>query len=57
MIDLGPHILFILGSYIGAALVVMLLIFGVWAGSNKQKKRLADLEAQGIVRRSQSTES
>ncbi|HHB82598.1 MAG TPA: heme exporter protein CcmD [Devosia sp.] len=54
MIDLGPHITFILSSYIGTAIVVSLLIIWVWAGSNKQKKRLADLEAQGIVRRSQT---
>lgn len=52
MIDLGPHVTFILASYIGVALVVAALIVRIAFDSNQQKKKLARLEAMGIKRRS-----
>lgn len=57
MIDLGPHAIFIVSAYIGVVLVTSLLIIWVWSGSRKQRQRLADLEARGIRRRSDATET
>ena len=54
MIDLGPHAVFIISSYVGVTLVVALLIFWVAYSSKAQKRRLQDLDARGIRRRSQS---
>ena len=56
MIDLGPHAIFIVSAYIGVLVVTGLLIIWVWANAKKQKARLADLDARGIVRRSQHEE-
>ncbi len=52
MIDLGPHANFIVSAYAGVTLVVSILIVWTWMASRRQKKRLADLEARGIRRRS-----
>ncbi len=52
MIDLGPHAIFIVSSYLGAALVVLLLIVWTILSSRQQKSRLAQLEKLGIRRRS-----
>lgn len=54
MIDLGPHAVFIISAYLGVALVLILMIFLVWLGSNKQRTRLKELEAKGIRRRSEN---
>lgn len=54
MIDLGPHAIFIIGSYVGVFSVTGALILWVWANSNKQKNRLADLDDRGISRRSEN---
>lgn len=54
MIDLGPHAIFIISSYLGVTVVIGALILWVWANSSKQKKRLADLEQRGISRRSKN---
>lgn len=53
MIDLGPHAIFIVASYLGVALVVALLIVWTMVDSRLQGKRLAALEADGIRRRSE----
>ncbi len=52
MIDLGPHALYIVSSYLGVTLVVALLIIWVRHGARKQHARLSELEARGIHRRS-----
>ncbi len=51
-LDLGPHATFIIISYLGVALVSFALIVGTILSSKHQKKRLADLEAKGIRRKS-----
>jgi heme exporter protein D len=43
---------FILWAYVGVALVTLALIAWVWLESARVKRRLAELEAQGIRRRS-----
>ncbi len=55
MIDLGPHAVFIVSSYLGAALVILALILWTALSSHQQKRRLAELEKRGIYRRSETT--
>ena len=52
--DLGPHAAFIVASYVMAALVVLGLIAWVLADYRAQRRVLADLEARGVTRRSDS---
>ncbi len=52
MIDLGPHAIFIVSSYVGAFLVTTIMIAWVWMNSKKQQTRLDDLQRMGIYRRS-----
>ncbi|MDB5622552.1 MAG: Heme exporter protein [Devosia sp.] len=52
MIDLGPHALFIVSAYCGVALVVAALIGWTLLDARRTERRLADLEARGIRRRS-----
>ena len=52
--DLGPHAAFIIAAYLTAALVVIGLIVWVLADYDAQRRLLADLEARGITRRSNS---
>ena len=52
MMDLGPHASFIISAYVGVALVIAGLIANTMLDSAKQKRRLAELEAMGIRRRS-----
>lgn len=54
MIDLGPHAVFIVWAYIGVALAVAGLIFWTLQDARVTAKKLADLEAGGIRRRSAS---
>lgn len=54
MIDLGPHAIYIISSYAGVTVVTLGLITWVLLNSKKQQARLADLDARGIKRRSQS---
>jgi heme exporter protein D len=49
---LGPHAIFILGAYGAASLVVLALIAWVLADYRMQRRVLADLEQQGVTRRS-----
>jgi len=57
MIDLGPHAIFIISSYIGAFFVTFAMIAWVWMNSKKQQARLADLQSKGIYRRSDKNTS
>ncbi len=54
MIDLGPHTIYIVGAYVGVAIVTFGLIAFVLLNSKKQQARLSDLDARGVKRRSQS---
>ena len=44
--------LFVIWAYVGAAVVTLGLIAAVWLQSQRVNARLANLEAQGIRRRS-----
>ena len=57
MIDLGPHAIFIVSSYLGVTLVVILLVGWTMIDARRQKARLAELEARGIRRRSENRSS
>ncbi len=50
--NLGPHAAFILLSYGAAVLVIGGLVLSVMADHRQQKRKLAELEARGITRRS-----
>lgn len=52
--DLGNHAGFILASYGLAVAVVAALVVWVIADGRAQRRRLADLEARGVHRRSQT---
>ena len=52
MIDLGPHAVFIVWSYIGVAVAVITLIGWTIFDARRVESRIAALEAQGIRRRS-----
>ncbi len=52
MAALGPHAAFIVVSYAIAALVVALLVAWVVIDHRAQVRRLGDLEARGVRRRS-----
>ena len=49
---LGPHASFIVTSYALATVVVLILIAWVAIDYRRQKARLRELEASGVVRRS-----
>ena len=55
MIDLGPHAAFIVWAYAGVTLAVLGLIAWLVTDGRRVEKRLADLEAQGVRRRSGPT--
>ena len=50
--DLGPHAAYIWASYAMVALVIAGLAGWLIADGHRHERRLADLEAQGIRRRS-----
>jgi heme exporter protein D len=52
MIDLGPHAVFIIWSYVGVTLAVAALIFWSQCDARRTAKSMAALEARGIRRRS-----
>jgi len=54
MIDLGPHAVFIVWSYLGVAIAVAVTIALTLIASRRTGARLAALEARGIRRRSQT---
>ncbi len=53
-LDLGPHAAFIWASYAAVALVVAALIVWLLADGARYRKKLAELEARGVRRRSAS---
>ena len=52
MMSLGPYTSFILTSYLVVLAVVVLLIAWIAIDYRRQKRRLNELESDGIVRRS-----
>lgn len=50
--SLGPYTTFIVTSYLVVLVVVVLLITWIVTDYRRQKQRLSELEAGGIVRRS-----
>lgn len=55
-IDLGPHAGFIEAAYAVTALIIAALVLWVVLDRRRQQRLIADLEAQGIVRRSDRPE-
>ena len=49
---LGPYASFIVTSYVAVAAVVLILIVWIAIDYRRQKQRLRELEASGVVRRS-----
>lgn len=52
MLDLGPHASFIIAAYGAAAIAVGALLFATIEDDRRQRRKLAELERQGITRRS-----
>jgi heme exporter protein D len=50
--SLGPYASFILTSYLMATAVVLMLIAWIAIDYRRQKQRLRELDAAGVVRRS-----
>jgi heme exporter protein D len=50
--DLGPHAAFVWAAYAAFAVVVAALMLWLFADGNRQQRRLRDLEARGVTRRS-----
>jgi heme exporter protein D len=50
--SLGPYTSFIVTSYLLAAMVVLILIGWIAIDYRRQKERLRELDASGVVRRS-----
>ena len=50
--SLGPYASFIVTSYLLAAGVVLILIAWIMVDYRRQKQRLSELDASGVVRRS-----
>ena len=50
--SLGPYATFIATSYLVVLVVVLLLILWIVIDYRGQKRRLSELESEGIVRRS-----
>jgi len=55
MIDLGKHAVFIWSSYGIVAVVLAALIAWLIGDGLRLKRRLAELDAQGVTRRSRSS--
>jgi heme exporter protein D len=54
---LGPHAVFVISAYAVAAVVVLALIGWVLVDHRAQRRLLAELEAEGVVRRSHRHEA
>jgi heme exporter protein D len=50
--SLGPYASFVLTSYLMATAVVLMLIIWISVDYRRQKERLRELDAAGVVRRS-----
>jgi heme exporter protein D len=55
--DLGPHAVFIVTAYAAAAVIVGGLIAWVLLDHRAQLRKLAELEARGVTRRSGAARS
>ena len=51
--DLGPHVAFIVSAYGIATAIVAAMITWIIVDHRQQQRRLADLEARGVMRRSE----
>jgi heme exporter protein D len=51
--DLGPHAAFIIGAYAVAVGIVVVLVGWIMLDHRQQTRALAELEARGLVRRSE----
>jgi heme exporter protein D len=51
--NLGPHADFIVAAYVVATLVLVAMIGWVMLDYRTQKQKLAQLESQGVTRRSE----
>jgi heme exporter protein D len=49
---LGPHAGFIIAAYAAVIVVLFALVFWVMADARRQSRLLAELEAEGVTRRS-----
>lgn len=54
---LSGHIGYVTAAYLLSLVTIIGLVVWVWADYRTQLKKLADLEARGIVRRSRSNDS
>jgi heme exporter protein D len=54
-VNLGPYADFILAAYAVAAVIICALIAWVLLDHRAQRRKLADLEARGVTRRSDPT--
>ena len=52
MTALGPYATFIVTSYVLVAAVVLILILWIAIDYRRQKERLRELDASGVIRRS-----
>jgi heme exporter protein D len=50
--SLGPYASFIVTSYVLVGAVVLILIFSIAIDYRRQKERLRELDASGVIRRS-----
>jgi heme exporter protein D len=50
--SLGPYASFIVTSYVLVGVVVLILIFSIAIDYRRQKERLRELDASGVIRRS-----
>jgi len=57
MMDLGPHASFIIAAYLAATLILAALIGWIVNENRVLKRKLAEFEARGITRRSESRKS
>jgi heme exporter protein D len=56
-VDLGPHAGFIVAAYGVALLVLIVLIGWIALDYRTQRRRVAELESQGVTRRSVQAKS
>jgi heme exporter protein D len=55
-VNLGPHSAFIVAAYAVATAVVLLLVVWLRSDYRTQRRLLAELESQGVSRRSSPTQ-
>lgn len=54
--SLGPHMAFIVAAYVSAFAIMAGLVAWVMIDYRLQRRRLAELEASGVTRRSDQTQ-